>query len=310
MKLDELKQKQLGELTAIGTAETEEQLKIRDLIRKQQLELETIHNIDPEVIISDQLVVQDLVKGFFEQNSIKRFGYSPIIPEYLYKNAHIDERETRAIVFAVPMNYERMQSAPSIESGTEIMRAYMEVGQVVVDLTGLLRTNGFQATAHHPLGDLDDYHHLLMPPLAVEAGLGEKGRTGLFIDHILGPMVRLGVVTTSAELPFGNPKIKGVSEFCKRCLYCVSRCPPRALPKTSYQEFYKFGTVIEFKIDGDRCIKYFEKHNACGRCVVHCVLAKETEEEIRKRMNRIENWYLKWIESGEMEKLIDSIASS
>ncbi len=304
MILDETKQIELALITPVGTTDTLEQLNIRDQIVDQKKQLDKIHKMEyGKLNLLTKEILDKEIKEVFDKYNITRYGLSPILPEFLYVNATIHNNEKLAIVFNYPMRYKEMQDAPSIGSATEILRAYKVVGEVVVEITKSLRSIGIFARGHHPLGDSQDYHHLLMPPMAYHAGLGEKGRTGLLIDHVLGPMVRIGVITVNSELKSSGPVIKGIEEFCKRCLYCVPHCPTKALSSTSFQEYLKKGAKFKFKINADRCIKYFETHNACGRCVVHCVLDKENKHEIGKRMDRIEKWYDKWIKSGEMKKL-------
>ncbi|MCY3411270.1 MAG: hypothetical protein INQ03_06475 [Candidatus Heimdallarchaeota archaeon] len=300
--LDTTMQYWLARLKPRGTAETEEQLIIREQIRKQQENLELIHNLtlekkncDPEAIITK----------IIEAWEVKRYGYSVIKPEYLFKGAKLPERENIAFVFAIPMSYDNMKSVPSLISATEILDAYRRVGEIVVEITKELRLSGIQASGHHPLGDLHDFHHLLMPPFAMEAGLGEKGRTGLFIDHELGPLVRLGIVTLEANIETNVPITKGITEFCKRCMYCVSRCPSKALDDTSYQNYLKNNAEFSFKIQGEKCIKYFDRNYACGRCVFHCIIAQPTTAEIKMKIERIQGWYEKWLVSGEYKKMMD-----
>lgn len=304
--LDEGKQIELTMIIPQGTNVTAEQKRIREKIGNQQQAL-------------DKLNQQDLKSGPTNKNhnsnwrtkiqtlltelGVNRFGVTRINDDYTFENSTISSIERNAIVVVLPMDYHKMQSVPSIESATEILRVYHKVGEVVLQLTEYLQKHGIQATGHHPLGNSSDYHHILMPPHAMAAGLGEKGRTGLFIDHKLGPLVRLGIVTTSLDLELDHPVDRGVNAFCHRCRYCVPHCPPRALPPDKYLESLKIGVPMKFTIDGDKCIKYFAKHFGCGKCIVKCVLAQPNQTELEKRLNRIEIWYHRWVKSGELFKL-------
>jgi ferredoxin len=307
MVLDEQKQFELSLITPTGSAETAEQLKLRDKIIEDQEKLYQIVNksILPKVP-SDYDSSYQLILNKLKELDIDRFGISPLMKEYLFKNGMIHPHETRAIVFVYPMKYEEMESVPSLESATEVLRAYYETGQRVLKITKFLRDLGYQSTGHHPLGDIDQYHHILFPPHAVNAGLGEKGRTGLFIDHKYGPLVRIGIISTNMPLEFDEPKIKGVNQFCRRCTFCVANCPSQSLPPDRFS-LIESDAKYDFKINGDRCIKYFENHNACGRCVFHCILVKPSIKETTKRINRIEHWYNKWIKTGELAKYKPSL---
>ena len=100
----------------------------------------------------------------------------------------------------------------------------------------------------------------------------------------------------------GSPIKRGVSEFCKRCKYCAANCPSNAIPSHNLQKIESEN--FDFTINGDSCMKYFSKHNACGKCVFHCVLTKSTQEETKKRLEIIYNWYKKWIVTGDIHQLI------
>jgi ferredoxin len=304
--LDEGKQLQLSTIIPFGTNITKEQNDLRKTIRDQQQELYKLNNSNLGVTSESNLRnsdIQDKISKFLVDLKVSRFGFTQIESQYTFQNSVIHSSEISAIVFVIPMDYNIMQSVPSIESATEIHKVYSEVGNVVVKLTKYLRYNGIQATGHHPLGDINEYHHILMPPHAVGAGLGEKGRTGLFIDHKLGPMVRLGIVTTNLQFDYNEPVDRGINAFCHRCRYCVPHCPPQAIPRDKYLESLQLGKPIIFTIDGNKCIKYFTKHYGCAKCIVKCVLAQPNAKELEKRLERIEIWYNRWVKSGELLKM-------
>lgn len=303
MPVDEGKQRELAMITPVGTTDTSLQMEIRDEIANQKKDLQNIHMTS---LLHDRFFTEEdyiEVKKILLDRGIHRVGLARIDKEYLYENAYVHEKENTVLVFIYPMEYTAMQTAPSIHSATEILRAYMVTGSTVRDVVKLLSNRNIFARGHHPLGDENEYHHILMPPFAVAAGLGEKGRTGLFIDHELGPMVRIGVVSLKSNLPVNGKNIRGIEEFCKRCLYCVTKCPPRAIDELNFQVHLNLQTEFTFKINGNKCIKYFERHHGCGRCVVRCVLAKNNQDQIMQRVNRIEKWYTTWIKTGEAERL-------
>lgn len=296
--LNEDKQLLLATITPNGTNKTARQKYLREEIRKQQKELESLNSNWNKAEQQNKMDLTSQINDFLLDKGIDRFGITTPDPSYMYKNARRDIIHKSLIVFVVPMRYKEMKEVPSLNSATEILRAYSETGKIVVALTKFIQEKGFNAFGHHPLGDLKEYHHILLPPHAVAAGLGEKGRTGLFIDHKYGPLVRLGAVSTNAKLPLDSPKDKGITAFCHRCRYCAKFCPPKAIDNTKYVQQLSEGNFVDFKIEGDRCIKYFAKHYACGKCIFHCVLAQPTPEEFRKRIDRIETWYNRWVKNG------------
>ncbi len=308
--LDETKQIELSKIRVQGSRESDEIIRIRNKIEAQKRILQKINASEILEIPFERKNENKDWKAEIDRKlkswGVKRWGVAPLLKEYLFQNASVDPLESLAIVIVVPMRYEEMKTAPSLRSLIEIMRAYAEVGHYVIQLPEFLKKNGFHATGHHPLGNTREYHQILMPPLAHAAGLGEKGRTGLFIDHELGPLVRIGVVTTDLSLPMGSPVDKGIAAFCHRCKLCAVKCPVQALPLEGALEQYKKGIKIDFKVNGDRCIKYFSKHYGCGKCISECLLAQPTREEVKKRIDRIETWYHRWILSGELQKMLET----
>lgn len=299
--LDETNQIKLSITIPVGMTDLPVQLQIRSTIKKQQQELEELHVIpvrreeyDDETLLVEQ-ILQDL--------GINRYGIAPILTEYCYENAQIHPDEKLVIVIPMAMDYDAILTAPSYESAIELYGSYQRVGEKVVAVTKKLREAGIQATGHHPMGDINEYHHLLFPPHAVEAGLGERGRTGLFIDYVMGPLVRLGMVSIALNIELSTKQPRGITEFCHRCRYCVDYCPPKALPDGKYLDEFVTGKPMEFKINAQRCFKYFEKHQGCGKCIVHCILAHPDPQKIKQRLERITAWYDKWIVTGELEAM-------
>lgn len=64
---------------------------------------------------------------------------------------------------------------------------------------------------------------------AVDAGLGELGRTNRLITPEFGPAVRLCKVFTDMPLATDRPVRFGILEFCRVCKRCAESCPSEAL---------------------------------------------------------------------------------
>ncbi|MBU0715275.1 MAG: 4Fe-4S dicluster domain-containing protein [Verrucomicrobia bacterium] len=70
-------------------------------------------------------------------------------------------------------------------------------------------------------------------PLAVAAGLGQLGRSGLLLTPEFGPRHKFVFVLTTAELPI---RISGNSAaLCLRCGKCAEACPVKALNKDTLE---------------------------------------------------------------------------
>ncbi len=288
--LDTTKQRQLAQIIPRGMEGDPVIEEYRLRYNKQRETISALNRTasNPSSYKGDPEIILDLIlEG-------GRGGVAELRPEFLFKGNWLPESHQRVIVLIEQMDYWKMSTVPSLESAREIMRTYMQLGDRLISLAQKLVDLGVSVFVHHPLGDFDEYHQLLLPPHARHAGLGEQGRTGLFIDYELGPLVRVGGISTDIAIPNGKPKDRGITEFCKKCVYCVNNCPVSALPSMTKLQSLVEGVEIEFKVNGDRCIKYFSNHYGCGMCMFHCVLAKPTKEEITKRVERIETWYTTW----------------
>ncbi len=305
--LDETKQNELATMR-ISAPDTEKEMgRLRNRIETQQKTLNLVEKQLPaktDVPEWGSNKWKEEINRFLRSIGINRWGVSPVLKQYAYKNAFLFDYEEKAIVIVMPMKYEIMKNAPSPESLVEIFKAYADAGEAVLKLTKWLKEHGVNARGHHPLGDIHQYHHLLMPPHAVYAGLGEQGRTGLFIDFELGSLVRLGIVTTNLDLKIGSPREKGIRIFCHRCKLCAVNCPVNAIPMEGVLDQYFKGVKIKFKINGDRCIKYFEKKYGCSICISTCIFAEQNPVKLKRRMKRIEEWYNRWIITGDFEELL------
>jgi epoxyqueuosine reductase QueG len=92
---------------------------------------------------------------------------------------------------------------------------------------------------------------------------------GLLMSPRLGPRLRLGVVTTDAELlPDGRKPDATVIDFCNICKKCAENCPSRSIPFDDRQEI---NGALLWKIDSDACFHYWNIIGTdCGRCMAVC----------------------------------------
>ncbi len=177
----------------------------------------------------------------------------PIVLEHRY-----------ALVFTVEMNAEMVSAAPIPPITMESARQYVEAARVAVQLAGALRALGYPARAH-----IDGNYRVIAPLVARDAGLGEIGRMGLLMTPKLGPRVRLGAVTTSAELVVdGRRPDPAVIDFCNICSKCAANCPSQSIP---YGERQMQDGALRWKIDSESCFRYWNVIGTdCGRCIAVC----------------------------------------
>lgn len=105
---------------------------------------------------------------------------------------------------------------------------------------------------------------------AVSAGLGNIGKSALFLHRTYGPRVRLGTLFTDCTLPVFEQVPHSI---CKDCNLCVKACPANAIKGVEWQE----NTQRSDMFDADACNKYMREHfmkigrgSVCGICINVC----------------------------------------
>ena len=129
--------------------------------------------------------------------------------------------------------------------------------------------NAFPVAASQSLGKNNPYCGVLShKTVAVLAGLGFVGKSGLFLSEKYGSKVRLATVLT--DMPLKNEK-GIIQNGCGECTACMKACPAGAifgeLPKTNGERNF----------DPEKCSKYMKENfqdvgrgSVCGVCVKVC----------------------------------------
>ncbi len=169
-----------------------------------------------------------------------------------------------AIVFALEMDYGRVQRAPDLPITEESALQYLRAANISISLARYLRSLGYPARAHIS----DSNYQIMLPPVAQDAGLGELSRMGYLLSRRFGPRVRLGAVTTDVPLVPDAPMAFGVQDFCARCFKCAVNCPSSAIPRGD-------PTIIrgvrKWQLDIERCLWYWRVAGTdCGLCMKVC----------------------------------------
>jgi reductive dehalogenase len=168
-----------------------------------------------------------------------------------------------AIVFLVEMDFAAMQRAPMVEATVESARQYLRAAEIARTVAAVLEAVGRSAKPHY-----DACYDVILPPLAVSAGLGELGRNNILIADRYGSRVRIGAVTTDLELACDAPVSLGSDHFCALCRKCADNCPSGALSggdKERIRGVSKWPTHVE------RCYGYWRVSGTdCGVCMAVC----------------------------------------
>ncbi len=172
-----------------------------------------------------------------------------------------------AIVFTVEMDYDMMRAAPLAPTVVESANQYLQSGLIAVQIAEFIRSLGYAARAH-----IDANYKVICPLVARDAGLGEIGRMGLLITPILGPRVRIAVVTT--DIPLITDKHKAdlsVIDFCRHCTKCAVVCPGQSIPLGSEKEIHG---IRRWQINSESCYTYWcIAGTDCGCCLIVCPYA-------------------------------------
>jgi ferredoxin len=213
------------------------------------------------------------LKGMARYYGALDAGVARLDEQVIY--SHIGRREAEygevvhlahdyGVVFTVEMNYRYIRSAPRLPVVIESSHQYMEAAKTALALAANIRAMGWEARAH-----MDGNYFGILPPLAVQAGLGEIGRMGLLVTEGQGPRVRLGLVTTDMPLAPDEPQPFGLQEFCKMCQKCAEACPPRAI-STDEKPPEK-----GWNIDWEPCYKFWRISGTdCATCISSCPYSK------------------------------------
>lgn len=216
------------------------------------------------------------IKGFAHLLGADMVRIGPLNPAWVYSHvgrSHYPGKiigpaiklpHNSAIVVAVPLNREMVRQAPELGINLETVRNYLKLATIVVTLARYIRALGYSARAH----DVHNYQ-ILIPPVAIDAGLGELGRSGVLVTEKYGSAVKIAAVTTEIPLVYDNPVDIGVEEFCSECRICGEYCPVGAIPIKQEKKVVR--GIRKWKLNDNACYGYWRKVSSdCGICLAVC----------------------------------------
>jgi ferredoxin len=189
------------------------------------------------------------------------------------------------IVFLVEMDFREMQRAPRAETIRESARQYYRGACISKTAAAVLEACGYKAKSHH-----DAHYDVILPALAVKAGLGELGRNNILIADRYGSRVRIGGVTTDLSLEYDAPSEVGADHFCAICKKCAINCPSHAL---SLHEKEDVRGVMKWPTHVERCYSYWRAAGTdCGICMAVCPFSHKNNRfhNLVRRMVRLSRW--------------------
>lgn len=193
-------------------------------------------------------------------------------PEETETELIIPDSVNNVVVFAVEMSRILIQTSPAPMASSVDGIGYGRQGAVSFLLAEFIRSMGYVAIpCKNDTG--------LSVPMAIEAGLGEAGRSGVLITPEFGPSVRIGKVLTNMPLNHDKPIRFGVEEFCNSCMKCVRECPSKCItdgPQSwEARNECNNGGVKKWYNDYKKCLHFWiDNGGSCSNCVAVCTYTK------------------------------------
>ena len=205
-------------------------------------------------------------------------GICKVNPDWIYKDlgqnrgftsTDVPKHWEYAVVIGIPMSWDPMYANPNYGTSGD---AYGRVSIVAERLAAFIKNLGYAARPHSPMGGYD----LMVPPFAIDAGLGEQGRHGVVILPEVGCNVRPAVITTNLPVIPDKPIDFGVQDFCKTCKICAEVCPSGAIP---------FGDKVEvrgyrkYQLNQAKCSNFWQSNlgnNGCRLCIAVCPYTRKS----------------------------------
>ncbi|NHZ85606.1 MAG: 4Fe-4S dicluster domain-containing protein, partial [Planctomycetia bacterium] len=145
----------------------------------------------------------------------------------------------------------------------ESANQYYQAAVIAKTLEAIILKLGFETKAHY-----DAHYDVILPPLAVKAGLGELGRNNILIADKFGSRVRIGAVSTNLPLDYDLPTSIGAERFCIVCKKCATNCPTKALSKNSKSNIRG---IDKWTTNVENCYTIWRFYGTdCGICMAVC----------------------------------------
>ncbi|MDJ0763956.1 MAG: reductive dehalogenase [Myxococcota bacterium] len=181
----------------------------------------------------------------------------------------VPEHWRYAIVVGTPMSWDPFLANPNYGTSSD---AYSKSRIVGFRLAEFIRQLGYPARPHTPGTDYD----LVVPPIVIDAGLGEQGRHGVVVTPELGSNFRPAIVTTNLPLQPDQPIEFGVQDFCRYCKICAENCPSGAITHGGKVDVRGYR---RYKIDVSKCHNFWGSklgNMGCRLCMTTCPYSRKS----------------------------------
>ncbi len=216
-----------------------------------------------------------LIKKIAHELGSTLVGIAKLNPDWVYlypmrgrgfdseKEIEIPKHWQYAVVVGTPMSWDPMYANPNYGTSND---AYSRSRIIAFRVASFIKQLGYGARPHTPGTDYD----LMVPPILVDAGIGEQGRPSIVITPELGCNFRPAVITTNMPLIPDKPIDFGVQRFCKTCKICAEQCPSGAISMGGPVEERGY---MRYKLDTAKCLNFWDSNlgsMGCRICVAVC----------------------------------------
>lgn len=234
---------------------------------------EPLHMKDPEK-------TAELIKKISLQFGSTLVGITELNHDWVYQHPirgrgfasqdeplEVPEHWKYAIVVGTPMEWDALYANPTYGTSSD---AYARSQIVAARVVSFIKQLGYAARMHIPGNSYD----LMVPPIAIDAGLGEHGRMGIMITPELGPNFRPAVITTNLPMATDKPIDFGVQDFCLHCKICAENCPSGAIGFEGPEEVRGYRRWV---FNPSKCNNFWNSNLGsfgCRICVAVCPYAR------------------------------------
>jgi len=228
------------------------------------------YEVEDEAEMTGQL---KMVARFFGASLV---GITEVDGRWIYANQRDDLEPLElpdgvkyAVVMAIEMDTEGIATSPACPAAAATGLCYSKMAFTASSLAEFIRNLGYTAVP-------DGNDASLSIPLAIDAGLGQLGRSGLLITPEYGPRVRLCKVFTDLPLVADGPVDFGVTEFCRGCRLCAEACEVEAISmdaEPSWEPACGSNNpgALKWYVDSEKCYEYWcDNGTDCSTCISVC----------------------------------------
>ena len=225
--------------------------------------------------LKDPQETSKLIKKIAHELGATLVGITKLNPDWVYlypmrrrgfepdKPIEVPKHWQNAIVIGTPMSWDVMYANPNYGTSND---AYSISRIVAFRVASFIKQLGYAARPHTPGTDYD----LMVPPIAIDAGLGEQGRHSIVITPELGCNFRPAVITTDLPVQPDKPIEFGVKDFCKSCKICAEQCPSGSITKGGKVEIRGYK---KYPFNATSCFNFWNSNlgnMGCRICIAAC----------------------------------------